>query len=155
VSETAKERTDRQLIELLNELRVALPGAQVLLGFLLTAPLASGFARTTRFDRILLYLCTLVTALGVLFLMAPAVYHRVRWEEGGKEDVVIVGHRLFLIGTACLAFGLLCAVFVIGELLFGVIAAASAAAIAAAVVVVTWYALPLRRGTDSRVRSVE
>ena len=155
VSETAKERTDRQLTELLNELRVALPGAQVLLGFLLTAPLASGYARTTQLDRILLYLCTLVTAVGVLFLMAPAVYHRVRWEEGGKEDVILVGHRLFLIGTACLAFGLFCAVFVIGELLFGVIAAASAAAIAAAVVVVTWYALPLRRGTDSRVRSAE
>lgn len=155
MSETAKERTDRQLIELLNELRVALPGAQVLLGFLLTAPLASRFGRTSELDRVLLYVCTVVTAVGVLFLMAPAVYHRVRWEEGGKEDVIIVGHRLFLIGTGCLALGLLCAVFVIGELLIGVIAAAAAVAIAAAVVVSTWYALPLRRGGDPRVRSIE
>ncbi len=155
MSETAKERTDRQLIELLNELRVALPGAQVLLGFLLTAPLASRFGRTSELDRVLLYVCTVVTAVGVLFLMAPAVYHRVRWEEGGKEDVIVVGHRLFLIGTGCLALGLLCAVFVIGELLIGVIAAAAAAAIAAAVVVSTWYALPLRRGGDPRLRSIE
>ena len=155
VSETAKERTDRQLTELLNELRVALPGAQVLLGFLLTAPLASRFGQTSQLDRILLYLCTVVTAVGVLFLMAPAVYHRVRWDEGGKQDVVIVGHRLFLIGTGCLALGLFCAVFVIGELLFGVIAAAAAAAIAAAVVVSTWYVLPRQRAGDSRVRSVE
>ena len=155
MSETAKERTDRQLIELLNELRVALPGAQVLLGFLLTAPLASRFGRTSELDRVLLYVCTVVTAVGVLFLMAPAVYHRVRWEEGGKEDVIVVGHRLFLIGTGCLALGLLCAVFVIGELLIGVIAAAAAVAIAAAVVVSTWYALPLRRGGDPRVRSIE
>ena len=155
MSETAKERTDRQLTELLNELRVALPGAQVLLGFLLTAPLASRFGQTSQLDRILLYLCTVVTAVGVLFLMAPAVYHRVRWDEGGKQDVVIVGHRLFLIGTGCLALGLFCAVFVIGELLFGVIAAAAAAAIAAAVVISTWYVLPRQRAGDSRVRSVE
>lgn len=155
VSETAKERTDRQLIELLNELRVALPGAQVLLGFLLTAPLASHFARTSQLDRVLLYLCTVVTAVGVLFLMAPAVYHRVRWNEGGKEDVILVGHRLFLIGTASLALGLFCAVFVFGDLLFGVIAAAGAAAIVGVVVATTWYALPLRRSADPRVRSIE
>ncbi len=155
MTETAKERTDRQLIELLNELRVALPGAQVLLGFLLTAPLASHFSRTSELDRILLYLCTVVTGVGVLFLMAPAVYHRVRWNEGGKEDVVFVGHRLFLIGTGCLALGLFCAVFVFGELVFGVIAAAFAAAIIAAVVISTWYALPLRRSGDARLRSVE
>ena len=155
VSETAKEKTDRQLIELLNELRVALPGAQVLLGFLLTAPLASHFARTSQLDRILLYLCTVVTAVGVLFLMAPAVYHRVRWNEGGKEDVIVVGHRLFLIGTGCLALGLFCAVFVFGDLLFGMIAAALAAATVGAVVVSTWYVLPLRRAGESRVRSSE
>jgi hypothetical protein len=92
--ETAKEKTDRQLIELLNEVRVALPGAKVLLGFLLTAPLASRFSRTSALDRVLLYLCTVVTAVGVLLLMAPSVYHRVRWNEGGKQDVIAVGHRL-------------------------------------------------------------
>jgi hypothetical protein len=117
--------------------------------------LASRFGRTSELDRVLLYLCTVVTAVGVLLLMAPAVYHRVRWEEGGKEDVIVVGHRLFLIGTACLALGLVFAVFVIGELLIGVVAAAVAAAIAIVVVVSTWYALPLRRGSDPRVRSVE
>lgn len=155
MSETPKEKTDRQLIELLNELRVALPGAQVLLGFLLTAPLASHFARTSQLDRVLLYLCTVVTAVGVLFLMAPAVYHRIRWNEGGKEDVVVVGHRLFLIGTGSLALGLVFAVFVFGDLLFGVIAAGVAAAIVGGVVLSTWYALPLRRGGDPRVRSLE
>jgi len=53
-----------------------------------------------------LYLCTVITAAGVLLLMAPSVYHRVRWNEGGKQDVVAVGHQLFLIGTFCLALGL-------------------------------------------------
>src|SRR5215467_14284774 len=101
--ESAKERTDRQLIELLTELRVALPGAQVLLGFLLTAPLASRFGRVSALDRALLYACTLITLAGVLLLMAPSVYHRIRWQTGGKEDVIQIGHRLFLIGVSCLA----------------------------------------------------
>src|SRR5262245_2766111 len=135
---TPKEKTDRQLIELLTELRVALPGAQVLLGFLLTAPLASRFGRTSELDRALLYVCTVITAAGVLFLMAPSVYHRMRWDEGGKQDVVRVGHLLFLIGTFCLAVGLLCAVFVIGDILFGMAAAAAATAVSLAVVVSTW-----------------
>jgi hypothetical protein len=82
--------TDRQLIELLTELRVALPGVQVLLGFLLTAPLASRFGRTSELDRGLLYLCTVVTSSGVLFLMAPSLYHRIRWEERGRQDVVAI-----------------------------------------------------------------
>src|SRR5262249_17764820 len=123
VSETPKERTDRQLIELLTELRVALPGAQVLLGFLLTAPLASRFGRTSQLDRTLLYVCTLVTAAGVMLLMAPSVYHRIRWDAGGKQDVILVGHRLFLAGTGLLAVGMLCAVFVIGDLIFDTAAA--------------------------------
>jgi hydrogenase-4 membrane subunit HyfE len=155
VAETPKEKTDRQLIELLNELRVALPGAQVLLGFLLTAPLASRFGRTSELDRALLYLCTVITAAGVLFLMAPSVYHRVRWNEGGKQDVVVVGHQLFLIGTFCLALGLFAAVFVIGDLLFGILAASVATAAAFAVVLSTWYVLPLRRSHDPRVRAEE
>ena len=74
MSETEKEKTDRQLIELLNELRVALPGAQVLLAFLLTAP----FVRTTHFERVVLFAGVMFTSTGVLLLMAPSVYHRVR-----------------------------------------------------------------------------
>jgi high-affinity Fe2+/Pb2+ permease len=155
VTETRKEKTDRQLIELLNELRVALPGAQVLLGFLLTAPLASRFGRTSQLDRVVLYACTLVTAVGVLLLMAPSVYHRVRWNEGGKEDVIRVGHWLFLAGTVCLAVGLLLAVFLIGDVLFGLAAAGVAVVIPLAVVILTWYALPLRRGGDPRIRREE
>jgi len=155
VTETEKEKSDRQLIELLNELRVALPGAQVLLGFLLTAPFAARFGRTSTFERGVLFACTIVTGAGVLFLMAPSVYHRVRWDEGGKRDVIRVGHRLFLIGTCCLALGMFCAVFLLGDVLFGVAAAAPAASVMAAIVVVTWYVLPFRRGHDPSVRRGE
>src|SRR5262249_4226298 len=73
MAETQKEKTDRQLLELLNELRVALPGAQVLLAFLLTAPFQARFARTTGYEHWILYAGVLLTAVGVVLLMAPSV----------------------------------------------------------------------------------
>lgn len=153
--ETDKEKTDRQLIELLNELRVALPGAQVLLAFLLTAPFQARFTRTTEFERAVLFAAVVFTCAGVLLLMAPPVYHRIRWNEGGKEDVVLVGHRLFLAGTAALALGMFGAIFVVADFLFGLVSAIVVVAILLALVTVTWYVLPLERGRDPRVRHTE
>jgi hypothetical protein len=155
MAETQKEKTDRQLIELLNELRVALPGAQVLLAFLLTAPFQARFGHTTEFQRAVLYAGALLTAAGVVLLMAPSLYHRVRWEEGGKEDVVRVGHALFLAGTAALALGMLCAVFVVADFVLGVAAAVVSVIVLLAIVAVTWYLLPLERGRDTRIRQTE
>jgi hypothetical protein len=153
--ETAKEQTDRQLIELLAELRVALPGAQVLLGFLLTAPLASRFGRVSALDRAVLYACTLVTAAGVLLLMAPSVYHRVRWNSGGKADVVRIGHRLFLVGSGCLAVGLLCAVFFTGNVLYGPVAATTGVVLGGGVIAWFWYLLPIRHAHAPEIRRLE
>src|SRR6476469_3771106 len=155
MSETEKQKSDRQLTELLNELRVALPGAQVLLAFLLTAPFQAHFSRTTEFERAVLFAGVMLTGAGVALLMAPAVYHRVRWNKGGKEDVVRVGHRFFLLGTACLALGMFCAVFVVADFLFGLPAAIAGVGVLFALVVVTWYWLPIERGRDSRVQGTE
>ena len=155
MAETEKEKTDRQLIELLNELRVALPGAQVLLAFLLTAPFQARFAHTDRLQRAILYVGVLLTAVGVVFLMAPSVYHRVRWNKGGKEDVVRVGHVLFLVGTSCLAVGMLCAVFVVADFLAGAAVAVVSVIALLALVVATWYLLPLERGRDARIQQTE
>ncbi|MBV8080100.1 MAG: hypothetical protein JO186_06960 [Actinobacteria bacterium] len=153
--ETEKEKTDRQLIELLNELRVALPGAQVLLAFLLTAPFQSHFTRATHFQRELLFAGVVLTGISVLLLMAPSVYHRMRWTEGGKEDVVHVGHVLFLAGTAALGLGMFCAVFVVADYLFGLAAAIPVAVVLVLTVGVTWYALPYERGRKPRIRHTE
>jgi hypothetical protein len=155
MAETEKEKTDRQLIELLNELRVALPGAQVLLAFLLTAPFQTRFAHTTGLQRAVLFAGVLLTAAGVVLLMAPPVYHRIRWNEGGKEDVVRVGHGLFLAGTAALALGMLCALFVVADFLIGLAAAVVSVIALFALVALTWYLLPLERSRDPRIRSTE
>jgi len=155
VDTTEKEKADRQLIELLNELRVALPGAQVLLAFLLTAPFQARFRRTPGFERAVLFAGVLLTGAGVVLLMAPSVYHRVRWNSGGKGDVVRMGHRLFLLGTASLALGMFSAVFVVADFLFGLSAAVVGVVILLVLVSVTWYVLPLKRGRDPGVESTE
>jgi hypothetical protein len=154
-TETRKEKTDRQMIELLNELRVALPGAQVLLAFLLTAPFQARFVRTTGYRHWVLYVGVLLTAVGVVLLMAPSVYHRMRWNEGGKEDVVLMGHRLFLAGTAALSLGMLCAVFVAADFVVGPAAAVVAVVVLLSLVTATWYVLPVERARDPRIRDTE
>ena len=153
--ETEKQRTDRQLDELLSELRVALPGAQVLLGFLLTVPFATRFGRTTHAERVTLFACLLLTVTGTLLLMAPSIYHRLRWGQGGKSDVVVVAHRLFLLGSGFLAAGIVAAVFLVGDVLFGTTAAIASAALVSLTVAVTWYVLPKIRAGDASIRMLE
>jgi hypothetical protein len=153
--ETEKQRTDRQLVELLNELRVALPGAQVLLGFLLTVPFATRFGRTTELERVTLFVCLLLTVVGTVLLMAPSVYHRLRWGHGGKSDVVYVAHRLFLVGSSFLAAGIVAAVFLVGNVLFGLVAATASALGVAVTVGLFWYFLPTSRSRSRRVRELE
>ena len=153
--ETEKERTDRQLLELLNELRVALPGAQVLLGFLLTVPFATRFGRISHVERGALLACLLSTVAGTILLMAPSVYHRLRWEQGGKSDVVRVGHRFFLAGTTCLGVGIAGGVFLVSSVVYGTPTAIACTVAAGILLVVCWYALPLSRGRDESVRERE
>jgi hypothetical protein len=92
-------------MELLGELRVVLPGAQVLLAFLFTVPFATHFNQVSRGGRIVFFVCLVLTSLATILLMAPSVYHRLRWEKGGKGDVIRVGHVMFLVGTAALGLG--------------------------------------------------
>jgi hypothetical protein len=153
--ETEKQKTDRQLIELLNELRVALPGAQVLLGFLLTVPFATRFGRVGHGGRVTLFVCLFFTAAGTILLMAPSVYHRLRWEAGGKSEVIRAGHWMFLAGTTSLALGILAAVLLVTDVLFGAVAAAVAVLALGIGIAVIWYVVPLTHGRSSRTRSEE
>ena len=153
--ETEKQRTDRQLIELLNELRVALPGAQVLLGFLLTVPFATRFGRVGHGGKVTLFVCLFFTAAGTILLMAPSVYHRLRWEAGGKSEVVRAGHWMFLAGTASLALGILAAVLLVTDVLFGAVAAVAAAIALGTGIAVIWYVVPLTHGRSAHARAEE
>jgi hypothetical protein len=102
-----------------------------------------------------LFVSLLTTVVGTLLLMAPSVYHRVRWQQGGKRDVVETGHHLFLFGTTLLAIGLGAAVFFISDFLYGGVAAYASTTGVTLLVLLTWCALPLVRGRDPRVRREE
>ena len=142
--ETPKERTDRQLLELLNEVRVALPGAQFLFAFLLAVPFASRFADVGRGLQIVFYVCLLSTLSATILLMAPAVYHRIRWQQGNKTGVIRMAHRMFLAGMASLAVAMTTAVWFVSAFLFGTVASLIAATLSVVLLGLTWFMLPVR-----------
>jgi hypothetical protein len=143
--ESPAERLDRQLIELLNEVRVALPGVQVIFAFLLILPFQTGFADVTRLQRGVYFATLLLTALATACLLAPVGIHRLRFRRGDKEAIVEWAHRLTLCGLVVLALAVAGAVFLVTDVLFGVSAAAIVAAALLGVTVALWFALPLSR----------
>jgi len=145
LAETEKERVDRELIELLNELRVVLPGVQVLFAFLLLLPFQQAFAAVTPLERGLYFVAFAATAAASVVLIAPSTYHRIRFRDGDKERMLRTSNVLLLAGTALLGLAIATVTFLITDVLFGDAVGAIAAAAAAAVVVWFWFGLPLSR----------
>lgn len=143
--ESEGERLDRELGELLQELRVALPGVQVLFAFLLTVPFSQGFAGMTAFQRDLYFAILLGTAMTSVMFIAPSSYHRLRWREYDKEALVVTSTRLTIVGIVFLALSITGAVYLIGDVMFGAAPAAAATGGIAAALVWFWFGLPLSR----------
>ena len=139
------EDLDRELIELLNELRVALPGVQVLFAFLLAVPFANGWTRVTELQRDVFFVAFLAAAASSILLIAPSSYHRLRWREGDKEQMLQTSNRLAIAGTVFLAIGMSATVFLIGDILFRAWWAALTTAVVAGGFAWFWYGLPLLR----------
>ena len=135
---------DRELIELLNELRVALPGVQVLFAFLLVVPFQQGFANVSDLARQVYFAGLASAAIAIAFLIAPASYHRLNLRRGveEKERMLLINNKLTLIGTVFLAIGMTCSIFLVGDVLFGEPFAALAAAATALLIGSLWYVLP-------------
>src|SRR3989440_8749021 len=108
--ETPAERLDRNLNEALQELRVALPGVQVLFAFLLTVPFSQGLTRMTAFEKDLYVVVLLSTALATYLLIAPTAYHRFLFRQGRKAEIVAFANRAILIGLGFLAFAMVGAI---------------------------------------------
>jgi len=141
--ETPKERADRELIELLNELRVVLPGVTVLFAFLLAVPFAKGWDRVTPFQRDVFLVAFLSTGIAVALLTAPSSYHRLRFRAGNKEHLVRVGNRLAIAGIAASAVSLEAVVLLVIAYVVSTGAAIGATAGFALLVLGLWYGLPL------------
>jgi Family of unknown function (DUF6328) len=101
--ESEEERLDRNLMELLQELRVAIPGIQVLFAFLLVVPFQQGWANVTDFEQTVYYVTLLLTAGSSVCLIAPTARHRMRFRELDKRWIVGTANRLAIAGLALLA----------------------------------------------------
>ena len=147
--ESQEERINRELIELLNELRVALPGVQVLFAFLLAVPFTQRFTNTTELQRDVFMVALLSTLAGSVFLIAPSAYHRIRFRDRDKEVLLRISNAFAIVGMAFLALGMTAVVFLVTDIIFKgtvtTIVTASTAALFASV----WFVLPLvRRAQD-------
>jgi hypothetical protein len=150
--ETENQRLDRNLSELLTELRVALPGVQVLFAFLLILPFNQGWTRLSQFDRKLYFGTLLCTTLATVLLIAPTVHHRLLFRQRQKRFLVMTAHRLSKVGMAVLAVAMTSAVALVTHVEFrGTIATVVVSAAVALSFGAVWYAVPLerRRHSDS------
>ena len=136
---------DRELIELLNELRVALPGVQVLFAFLLAVPFTQRFPQVTSLQKDAFFLAVICTAISTVLLIAPSSYHRIQWRQRDKERMLETSNRLAIAGTFFLAVAMTAVVFLITDLIFGNATTAIATAAIALLFAWFWYGLPIMR----------
>ena len=141
--ESEKERRDRELIELLNELRVALPGVQVLFAFLLIVPFSNGFPKMTTVQRDIYFVAFSCATVSAALLIAPSIHHRLRFRARNKEQLLLRANRLTIVGMAFLAVAMSAVAFVITDVLFKEPWASVSAAVAATAFAWIWYAVPL------------
>jgi Family of unknown function (DUF6328) len=144
-SETEFERLDRNLNELLQELRVSQAGVQILFAFLLTLPFTQRFSQVTTFERDVYFVTLLLSGLASALFIGPVSYHRVLFRRREKSLVVFAANWMAIGGLVCLSGAIVGAVLLVTHFLFGGAAAAIAAGSLAAVIVLLWYTLPLAR----------
>lgn len=146
--EDPAERANRELIELLNELRVALPGVQVLFAFLLGIPFTQRFGELGASDRRLYFAAVVATALATLCLMVPSAHHRLRFRSGVKEPLLRVSNQFAVAGLVLLAFAITAATVVITDVVYpGALPKVVAGSLAAAFAV-GWFVLPWFYGRE-------
>jgi len=144
-TEQDTQRVDRELIELLNEVRVALPGVQVLFAFLLILPFQQGFGEASDADRAAYTLALLSCAVAAALLIAPSAYHRLNFRRHNKERLVRDANRLLFAGILATGVGIACAIFLVTDVVFGGTVAMVATLGTIVVYVSLWLVLPLVR----------
>ena len=143
------EDLDRELIELLNELRVALPGVQVLFAFLLTIPFTGTFDKLSELQQDVYFATFCATIAATVFLMTPTAYHRLRWRRRDKEQMLRTANRLTIAGLIALGLAIAGSAYLIADVIFGAGAATITVLLTVALLGGLWFVLPLtRQATD-------
>ena len=138
-------RLDRELDELLSELRVALPGVQVLFAFLLTVPFATGFEKVTDLQKGMFFAAFATAAVAFVLLLAPTAHHRLEFRQHDKERLLRTSTRLTIAGLAFLSLSMASATFVVTDVLFSTPWAIGASAALASCLGAAWFLFPLVR----------
>jgi Family of unknown function (DUF6328) len=137
------QRVNRELIELLNELRVALPGVQVLFAFLLAVPFSQGFTSTTSFQRALFFGTLASTAVASVLLIAPSAWHRLHFRQKDKERVLLTSNSLTIAGLGFLAAAMVGAVMLIADFIYSPTLTIVSGVVAVALFGWFWAVLPI------------
>jgi hypothetical protein len=143
--ETEVERLDRNLIELLQEVRVVQTGVQVLFAFLLTVPFSARFDQITDFQRAAYFAALVGTAAASILLIAPTSVHRILFRTGQKEYMVELSNRLAIGGLLSLAVAMVAAMLLVADVMFGFTVAIAVGVVTALAFVYVWAGLPLWR----------
>jgi Family of unknown function (DUF6328) len=149
-TESEQERLNRNLDQLLQELRVVLPGVQVLFAFLLTVPFSSRFADADEFERDVYFVDLLLSGIAVALLMAPSIQHRILFRREQKRYLVGVGNALTIAGMTALALAIVLSLVLVAHFLFGRPAAWIAGGLSFFTFALIWYALPIERRLTNR-----
>jgi hypothetical protein len=140
-------RLDRELMELLQELRVVLPGIQVLFAFLLAVPFSQKFGTLTSGQKGVFFGAFMATSVASVFLLAPSVQHRLRWRQFDKERLLRASNRLTLAGTFLMAAAIDAVVYLVTDVLYGDSYAIVAAVVVGVAVFTFWWLSPVLRST--------
>ena len=141
--ENREERTAREQIELLQELRIVIPGVQVLFAFLLTVPFNQRFTELSTVQRDVFFATLLCTAAATALLIAPSAHHRLLFRRGVREQRLKVGNTLTILGLAFLVPAMVGVVYVITDLIFGLTTALVVTVVMALSFLLLWFVLPL------------
>lgn len=147
--EPDSERLERNLTDLLNELRVAGTGIQVMFAFLLVVPFNAGWKQASAFDRWVYFGSLLCIATAAVLLIAPSVHHRLLFRQHQREYLVRVGTRLAIVAAAFIAVGLTGVLVLVSNFVIGTVAAVVVGVTAAIVLIAVWFALPLIRRAEA------
>jgi hypothetical protein len=148
--ETRKERVDRELLELLNELRVALPGVQILFAFLLIVPFQQTMAQTTDFQRDVYSITLVAVAVATGLLIAPAAQHRVLFRQHDKEGLLRRSSRSAYAGVVVLAVAITSAVLLVVDVIFSRTQAWATAGTVGTLLAWWWVVVPFWQRTHNR-----
>jgi hypothetical protein len=148
--ETAAQRDDRNLSELIQELRVAGLGVQVLFGFLLSLPFTTKFARLSDSQRDLYLACVMLSAAATVLLIAPVAYHRLVFRRGLKEHVVRFANRIAIFGLAAVGAAVLASLLLLIWYVAGPLAGGLLTAVIGVMIAASWLTVPLVSRRDRR-----